>query len=117
VGAQMAEELLRGCLPINAHKAKEIGMIDEVFEKENYFEKLRSFTQELVENEDKYDDFLYNKQDYLKENRELINACKENEIKVMYPEFWDKESLFHKLRHDFVYKVCPIQTPQRLKEI
>ncbi|MBU1659064.1 hydrogenase maturation protein [bacterium] len=117
VGAQKAEKLLNNCLPINAHKAKEIGMIDEVFEKENYFEELRNFLQKLVENEDKYDDFLYSKQDYLQENREFINECKESEIKVMYPEFWDKESLFHKLRHDFVYKVCPMQTPKRLKEV
>ncbi len=117
VGAHKEEELLSSCLPINAHKAKEIGMIDEVFEKKNYFEEVKSFTQKLVENEDKYDDFLYSKQDYLEENRELINECKENEIKVMYSEFWDKESLFHQLRQDFVYKRCPIQTPQRLKEI
>jgi putative two-component system hydrogenase maturation factor HypX/HoxX len=117
VGAHKAEVLLSSCFPINAYKAKEIGMIDEVFEKKNYFEEVKSFTQKLVENEDKYDDFLYSKQDYLEENRELINECKENEIKVMYPEFWDKESSFHRLRQDFVYKRCPIQTPQRLKEI
>jgi putative two-component system hydrogenase maturation factor HypX/HoxX len=117
VGAHKAEELLSSCLPINAYRAKEIGMIDEVFEKENYFEEVRSFTQKLVENEDKYDDFLYSKQDYLEENREFINECKESELKVMYPEFWDKESCFHQSRRDFVYKRCPIQTPQRLKEI
>ncbi|MBU1927506.1 hydrogenase maturation protein [bacterium] len=117
VGENKAEELLKSCLPLNARKAKEIGMIDEIFEKENYFEEVRNFTQKLVENEDKYDDFFYNKQDYLEENREFINECKESEIKVMYPEFWDKKSSFHQLRHDFVYKVCPNQTPQRLKGV
>ena len=35
----------------------------------------------------------------------------------MYAEFWDKESLFHKLRYEFVYKTCQIKMPQRLKEV
>lgn len=117
VGEQKAQELLSHCLPINATQAKEIGMIDEVFAKKNYFENLRDFTKKLIKEEDIYDDFIYEKQDYLKENEEFINTCKENELKVMYPEFWDKDSSFHHLRHAFVYKTCPIQTPQRLKEI
>ena len=115
VGEQKAKELLEYCLPISANKAKEINMIDEVFKKENYFDELRSFTQKLVEEEDKYDDFIYDKQDYLQENQEFINKCKEQELKVMYPEFWNENSSFHLLRHEFVYKVCPIKTPQRLK--
>lgn len=117
VGAHKSKELLESCLPINAAKAKEINMVDEVFEKENYFEKLRSFTKKLVKTQDEYDDFIYEKEDYLQKNREFINECKENELKIMHPEFWTEESSFHSLRKEFVYKVCPIQTPQRLKEI
>jgi len=33
----------------------------------------------------------------------------------MHPEFWEKDSIFHKLRREFVYKICPIKTPKRLK--
>ncbi|MDQ7068646.1 MAG: hypothetical protein Q9M40_12095 [Sulfurimonas sp.] len=34
---------------------------------------------------------------------------------MMYPEFWDENSSFHKKRYEFVYKICPLETPQRLK--
>jgi len=115
VGQKKAKELLNDCLPISAKKAKEINMIDEVFEKENYFDNLRKYTNQLVLNEDEFDDYIYDKQDYLQKNEIYINQCKENELKVMYPEFWDESSKFHTLRHEFVYKVCPIKTPQRLK--
>ncbi len=115
VGEQKAKELLDSCLPLSANKAKGMGMVDEVFAKENYFEDLRSFTNSLIEDEDKYDDFIYDKQDYLEQNKEYINECKEQELKVMHPEFWDEKSEFHTLRHEFVYKKCPIKTPQRLK--
>ena len=115
VGEVKSIKLLEACLPISANKAKEIGMIDEVFAKENYFDDLRSFTTSLLDDKDRYDDFIYDKQDYLEANREHINECKEQELKVMYPEFWDKDSEFHTLRHEFVYKVCPIKTPQRLR--
>jgi putative two-component system hydrogenase maturation factor HypX/HoxX len=45
----------------------------------------------------------------------MIQKCKENEIGVMYDQFWDPNSIFHKLRYDFVYKVCTTTTPKRLK--
>jgi len=115
VGKEKADELLKNCLPLSIQKAKEIGMINEVFSHSNYFETLRSYAQSLIANEDKYDDFIYDKEDYLEENKQFINDCKENEIKVMYPEFWEKESLFHKLRYDFIYKKVPTITPKRLQ--
>ena len=115
VGESQAKELLDSCLPISAYKAKKINMIDEVFSKENYFEELKSFIENLLEDEDKYDDFIYDKQDYLQENQDQINKCKDNELKIMYPEFWSEDSKFHKLRNEFVYKVCPMITPKRLK--
>ena len=116
VGEQKAEELLNSCLPIGIQKAKEIGMVDKVFEEDNYFESLRVYSKSLIEDEDKYEDFIWDKEDYLEENQGYINSCKENEIKVMYPEFWDENSEFHKLRYDFVHKVCSTCTPERLKK-
>ena len=77
---------------------------------------MRSFNQRLVKNEDRYNKFIYDKQDYLDKNQELINKCKEEELKVMYSEFWSEDSSFHKLRNEFVYKRCPIKTPLRLQD-
>ncbi len=114
VGKKLSHKLLEECLPISTNYAKKIGLIDEVYE-ENYFESLESFCNDLIADDEAYEDFLWDKEDYLQENEAYIDRCKEEEIKVMYPEFWDEDSLFHKLRHDFVYKVCPLKTPKRLK--
>jgi len=116
VGEKKAKILLDACLPISMNEAKNIGLVDEIFDFENYQENLENFCKELIEDEDKFDEFIWKKQNYLEENYEFIDKCKEQEIKTMYPEFWDKNSIFHKLRYEFVYKICPTQTPSRLKE-
>ena len=114
VGQTKAQQLLDECLPIGVNEAFKIGLVDKVFS-DNYKQNLENFTQELIKNSDKYDDFLWDKEDYLEENRDMIEQCKENEIAVMYNQFWDSDSIFHKLRYDFVYKVCTTSTPKRLK--
>ena len=110
VGERMAQQLLDACLPISVAYAKEIGMVDAVFEDEGYEEALHGYAKSKID-----DDFLWEKQEYLEAYREEIEACKEREIEVMYPEFWEEESVFHSLRREFVYKVCPVQTPKRLQ--
>ncbi len=107
VGEEKARELLDGCLPISAHEAKGIGMVDEVYH-DSYYEKLHTFALSKYD-----DDFLWEKQEFLEEHREEIEACKERELAVMYPEFWDEDSDFHKLRQEFVYKRCLTSTPKR----
>ncbi|MCF6310342.1 MAG: enoyl-CoA hydratase-related protein [Sulfurimonas sp.] len=116
VGRSKSDEILSACLPLSANRAREINMIDAVYEQENYFDKLRNYAQELVKTQNKFDEFIYAKQDYLKSNKEYINGCKEEELKVMHPEFWNQTSEFYKLRNEFVYKVCPIKTPKRLRD-
>ncbi len=115
VGEQKASELLEACLPVGAKKAKEIGMVDLVLSDDTYKEKLKRYVQVLVCDEDAYEDFIWDKEDYLEVNRGVIEAKREAEIAVMYSEFWDKSSSFHTLRYEFVYKICPTQTPKRLK--
>ncbi len=114
VGTEKANKLLDECLPISIEYAKNINMVDEIFELDNYFDSLRTYCSSLLNDEDKYYDFIYEKQDYLEENKNMINQYKEDEIKTMYPQFWKKDSLFHKLRYNFVYKKCQIKTPRRL---
>lgn len=110
VGEIESKKLLDECLPISSDYAKKIGLVDEVYQK-----NIDSFIKNLIVNEDRYDDFLWNKEEFLEKNKHKIEESKENEIKVMYKEFWDKESSFHKLRYEFVYKLCPTKTPKRLK--
>jgi putative two-component system hydrogenase maturation factor HypX/HoxX len=111
VGELRAKELLDECLPISVESACSIGMIDEVFAHGVYYEELHNFAKSKFD-----DDFIWDKQDYLEENRDVIEACKEAEIEVMYPEFWEENSSFHQLRREFVWKVCPTKTPTRFKE-
>jgi len=110
VGTDMAQTLLDDCLPLSVTKAKSLGMVDEVFAHEDYYEALHAFAKGKYD-----DDYLWDKQDFLEANRAKIEALKEKELEVMHPEFWDEESDFHTLRQEFVYKSCPRQTPLRLK--
>ncbi|MAD42024.1 MAG: hydrogenase [Arcobacter sp.] len=110
VDDNIAKKLLEECLPISVSKAKKLGMIDDVFSHTQYLESLHCFAVS------KYDDeFLWDKEEFLEENKAKIEVLKEKELKVMYSEFWDNESKFHKLRHEFVYKISPNYTPLRLK--
>ncbi len=111
VGEQTANKLLEECLPVSSKKAKELGMVDEILKSDD---ELKSYIKTLLDSMD-IDEFLWEKQDFLEENKEFIESKKEAELKVMYPEFWDEESLFHEKRREFVYKTCPTYTPRRLK--
>ena len=115
VGEIKAKQLLDECLPISADYAKKIGLVDEVFKNETYEKDLKTFCNNLIKDEDWFDEYLWQKSEFLEENESYIEECKKNELKTMYPEFWEKDSIFHKLRYEFVYKICPIQTPNRLK--
>jgi putative two-component system hydrogenase maturation factor HypX/HoxX len=117
VGVDKAQKLLDACLPVGAKAARELGLVDVVFNTQEYQEKLETFCQKLYADEDVYEDFLWDKEEYLEENKEMIEAAREAEIAVMHPEFWDESSSFHTLRYEFVYKLCPRETPKRLKAI
>ncbi len=110
VAKKEAQRLLNECLPISVEYAQKIGMVDKVFGYDEYYNELHQFAKDSFD-----DDFIWDKQDYLEDNREYIEEFKEREINIMYPEFWDKGSKFHTLRREFVYKICPIKTPTRLK--
>lgn len=114
VGKETAIELLEACLPISMKKAKAIGLVDEVWG-DNYHKRLKKYCEALIADTRWYDDFIWEKEDFLTEHEAVIEQHKEQELAVMHPEFWDEKSPFHKLRHDFVYKVCPTETPKRLK--
>jgi putative two-component system hydrogenase maturation factor HypX/HoxX len=110
VGEEIAKKLLDDALPISVEYAKKIAMIDKVFQTKNYYEELHNFTSSLYS-----EDYIWDKQDTIEEQREQMEQCKRYELHKMHPEFWQESSSFHTLRHEFVYKLCPLKTPQRLK--
>jgi len=111
---KIAKQILDEALPINAAFAKKIKMIEKVLPNENYEREVEKFCKKLLENDEKYYDFLDEKIERLKNDESYIHECKENELKRMYSEFWDKNSDFHALRHSFVYKNRPTLTPRRI---
>lgn len=117
VGQEKAQSLLDECLPLSVSEAKNIGMIDEVFETENYFESLQGFVNTLIEDEDNFEELIDKKKDRFYDDEDLMEEKKEKELAIMYDEFWQKDSEFHSLRYNFVNKVKPKNTPKRLKDI
>lgn len=117
VGKQKAQSLLDECLPLSVSEAKNIGMIDEVFESENYFESLQDFANTLIEDEDNYEELIDKKKDRFFDDEDLMEECKEKELGIMYDEFWCEDSSFHFLRYNFVNKIKLKNTPKRLKDI
>jgi putative two-component system hydrogenase maturation factor HypX/HoxX len=110
VGKDIGKDILNKCLPISTNQAKNISLIDCVFADVSYRDNLYNF----IKNKHN-DDFILNKQKYLKLNKEKIELSKEQELSIMYEEFWNKNSSFHKLRFDFVYKTKMLKTPSRLR--
>ncbi len=106
----MAGKLLNEALPISVEYAKKTGMVDEVFAGSAYYEVLHDFASSCYD-----EDLIWEKQDRFEEEKEIMERCKQAELKKMYREFWDESSEFHKFRHEFVYKVCPTETAKRLQ--
>ena len=71
VGKVMAESLLNECLPLSVEKAKALGMIDEVYAHETYYESLHHFAASVYNEE-----YIWDKQEYLEEHREQIEALR-----------------------------------------
>jgi len=110
VGEIESQRLLESSLPLSVQRAKGLGMVDEVYSHDDYYTSLHNFAKESYD-----DEFIWEKQEYLERNRADIEAHKERELAVMYPEFWESESEFHKLRKAFVYKICPREQDRRFE--
>ncbi len=116
VGKVKAEELLENALPLTVKEAKKIGLVDEVFceETDTFYDELDIFAQSLAEDEDAWFELLDAKRQRLQKDTDLILAKHKEELNTMYSQFWEEKSSFHSLRRDFVYKKCPLSTPERL---
>lgn len=119
VGNEMAQSLIRECLPISAEYAKRIGLVDTLFSEkdEMFLEELHQYCRALCDDDDRYYELLETKRQKINHTlfAEEIQHYREAELEQMYPSFYDPSSDFNRLRKDFVYKLCPIQTPKYLK--
>ncbi|MDP3291655.1 MAG: hydrogenase maturation protein [Sulfuricurvum sp.] len=119
VGEEKAYALTSRCLPISAAYAQAIGLVDTVLSEddETYREELHRYCFSLCEDDERYDELLDAKRQKINHTAfaEEIQRHREAELEQMYPSFYDPLSEFNRLRKDFVYKLCPIQTPNYLK--
>lgn len=119
IGAKKTDELMQKCMPIGIQEAKRIKLVDEIFDEniDKFTKELHGFCCELAKREN-YHDLLLAKREKLEKDEleKPIDSYKEEELKKMHNSFYDKNSLFHKLRYEFVRKLCPIQTPKRFKD-
>ena len=83
-------------------------------ETKSFHDELEIFVQGLIEDEDRWYELLDAKRERLQRDKEVILSSHKEELDTMYEQFWNEKSVFHSLRRDFVYKKCPLQTPQRL---
>lgn len=121
VGAKKAQELTESCLPLSVAYAKTIGLVDTVLSEndEAYLQELHQYCRALCDDEDRYYELLDAKRQKINDTSfaEEIQRHREAELEQMYPSFYDPLSDFNRLRKDFVYKLCPIQTPNYLKGV
>jgi putative two-component system hydrogenase maturation factor HypX/HoxX len=111
VGKEQARRLLDEALPVSAQKAREMGMVDGLFED---LAEVERYALELAGDDERYYELLDAKRERVERDAELMEECVQAELKRMHPEFWGPASSFHRLRRQFVYKVCPTATPPRL---
>ena len=121
VGEIKAHELTSSCLPISAVHAEAIGLVDTVLseDEERYLPELHQYCKALYEDEERYEELLDIKRQKIHHTSftEEIQRHREIELERMYPSFYDPASEFNRLRKDFVYKLCPIQTPIYLQGV
>lgn len=121
VGVKKAQELTESCLPLSVAYAKTIGLVDTVLSEndEAYLQELHQYCRALCDDEDRYYELLDAKRQKINHTSfaEEIQRHREAELEAMYPSFYDPLSDFNRLRKDFVYKLCPIQTPNYLKGV
>lgn len=119
VGESNAEEMTKNCLPVSTQRACSIGLVDTVLSEndETYLDELHRYCKSLCDNEERYYELLDAKREkiYHTSFTEEIQRHREVELEQMYPSFYDPKSDFNCLRKEFVYKLCPIQTPNYLK--
>ena len=117
VGKNKAQEITDSCLPLGAIRAQEIGLVDMVFNEEDsiYFDELENFCEYHASKEDYYD-YLDEKQEQREKDEKIkpLENYRNEELEHMYKSFYDKDSIFNRLRCEFVYKTKPSHTPERL---
>jgi len=110
VGQEITHYLTDKCITLTTNKAKEIGIIDDAFSSNKFIENIKE-TAENIAMDKLFDEKLKIKRETrLKdESTKLLQAYRDEELKNMWSNFYDKDSSYDILRKNFVYKISCIK--------
>ena len=117
VGFEKAQEITEGCMPMGMQEAKQIGLVDFIVpEMFAAFDNKIEVMVESLAHSNNYDKILESKVKR-REHDEFVKPLKyyrQEELRHMRDNFYKPNTLYNQARKQFVYKVPPTQTPERL---
>ena len=117
VGYKKAMELANNCLPIGTKEAKALGLIDNFFgDSSILFQQFTSTIAEVVAHSSNYQERLARKNKIRQQDEQVkqLAVYRAEELAQMKINFYGLDQSYHIARSNFVYKVCPEQTPPHL---
>ena len=117
VGYKKAMELTNNCLPIGTKEAKALGLIDNFFgDSSILFQRFTSTIAEVVAHSSNYQERLARKNKIRQQDEQVkpLAVYRAEELAQMKINFYGLDQSYHIARSNFVYKVCPEQTPPHL---
>lgn len=110
VGNKNAFELTEKCISLGTNTAKQIGLIDDVFEKcaPEFCQTIATLAENLAKCND-FQQLLKNKnQKRINDERiKPLQQYRSEELAKMWDNFYSPKSFYHEARRQFVYKICP----------
>ncbi len=117
VGRERAQEIVNRRLPISARRAKELGLIDDLFGKTpaEFREKLHRRLREFTRSAD-FEAFIRKKLRERSDPRweETLRLCRERELERMKLNFYGFDTSYHIARYYFVRRYPHFRTPPYL---
>ncbi|NNH68400.1 hydrogenase maturation protein [Nocardia uniformis] len=117
VGEEQAARLTREALPVGARAAEGLGLVDRVLpgSAAEFWTRVRQEAETFSSAPELEDRLLLKKQRRAADERvKPLAAYREAELIQMYRNFWGADEPYHRLRRNFVHKVCAQATPAHL---
>lgn len=110
VGQEITHYLTDKCITLTTNKAKEIGIIDDAFSSNKFIENIKETAENIAMDKLFGEKLKIKRETRLKdESTKLLQIYRDEELKNMWSNFYDKDSSYDILRKNFVYKISCIK--------
>ena len=115
VGEEKAQTITQNRLPIGAIQARELGLIDFTFSKQEFLAELIKTVKNISSNQD-FEQFLAAKKQKRinDEKQKPLQQYRDEELAKMKLNFYGFDPSYHVARYHFVYKLPKARTPSYL---